>query len=180
MNFERLASISLVSELFRQSLDDVIEAILQCLVHLVKVSLSIERVLHLLHPFGELVTKVRQLHLKVIDTTNESIESFLANTATVALRNLKVGKGVGEAEELFLKGRNPHLQVLERLVLEVFELSLLTFKLMLELFTHLVHLGVKHILTFLNLLIGVVSHLEAKSFQVLSNLRLVAIEVSAH
>ena len=65
MNFECLASISLVSKLLVESLHNFTQAFLESPIHLSKVGLRVKLVLHILHPLGELVSKLVQSIFKI-------------------------------------------------------------------------------------------------------------------
>ena len=56
MDLECLAGVTLISELLGQSLDDVTQTVLESLVHLSKVSLLVNSILHLFDPLGEFVS----------------------------------------------------------------------------------------------------------------------------
>lgn len=95
MNLESLASIALVCELLGESLDNVAETILQGFVHLGKVGLTVQIVLHLLHPLGKLVAQVIECILKVTHSLSQCIEGFLTDTTVAGrLRNLQISEGL--------------------------------------------------------------------------------------
>jgi len=174
MDLKCLASVTLVSELLGQCLNDITEAVLQSLVHLVEISLLVQGVLHFLHPLGKLVTQMGQLHLKVVNTTYESIKDLLADTTVSSrLRNLEVGESVLKAKELLFESSHTSLKVLVVLVLECFELSTKTFKLVPNRFSDRLNVLVDSS----SLLISVTLHLHAESSQVLHSLQLVVMKV---
>ena len=160
MDFESLAGVCLVSKLLRQGLDDFCQSVLERFVHLAEVSLRVEAVLHLLHPLGKLVTQMSQLHLKIVYTTNKSIEGLLADTVVViALRNLQVGEGIGQLTELLLERGDPCLKVFEVFVLERLELGAKSLQLMPQLLTQVIDLGIERLDCLSELLVRVALHL---------------------
>jgi len=60
VDLERLAGVHFVSKLLGQRFHYVAQSVLECLVHLHKVRLLVQRVLHLLHPLRELVSQMVQ------------------------------------------------------------------------------------------------------------------------
>jgi len=96
MELEGLASVSFISKLFSQSLHDVAETILQCFVHLCKVSLRVQAVLHLLHPLSELVSEMVESILKISYSLNKCVKGFLTDSiiSIGCLWDFKVGKGL--------------------------------------------------------------------------------------
>ena len=96
MEFESLTSVSFISKLLSQSLYDITETILKCFVHLCKVGLRIQTVLHLLHPLCELVSEMVESILKISYSLNECVKGFLADSiiSIGCLRDFKVGKGL--------------------------------------------------------------------------------------
>lgn len=180
MDLESLASVTLVSKLLRQGLDDVRKSVLKGLVHLSEVSLLIQRILHLLHPFGELVTQMGQLHLQIVHAVHERVKCFLTDSTTSTFGDLKVCEGVLQAQQPLLESRHARLQVSEVLALEGFELGAETVSLILDLPDNLVKLRIESPLNFVGLFVSVAAHLMSKSIKVARHFRLVVVEVKAH
>ena len=105
MDLECLAGVTLISELLGQSLDDVTQTVLESLVHLSKVSLLVNSILHLFDPLGEFVSKMVQSILEIIHSLDESIKSLLANTTTVTcrLRDLEIIECIVKKPPFLLK-----------------------------------------------------------------------------
>jgi len=94
MDLKSLASVCLVCKLFGQCFHNVTQSVLEGLIHLGKVCLLVQRVLHFFHPLCKFISQVIQGIFQVGNSLDQGIEGLLTDTTTGSLRNLEVGKGV--------------------------------------------------------------------------------------
>jgi len=120
VNLERLTCVCLVCKLLGERLNNITQTILERFVHLSEVSLLVKRILHFLHPSGELVLQVTKSIFQVRDSLFELSESFLTNATTGGVRNLEVTEGRLKSLDLLFQGSYASFKIFKVSVLKVF------------------------------------------------------------